>query len=489
VVVLERNETFGGALGTFKRGDLTIEGSLHEIDGFDDEDPKMPIVQALGIKDAVELVDVGDLYEARSPLLGEPFVLPADIDTAIAAATARFPRHGKGLEDYFRRLRKIRAAISVAIHKQDDKLWWIVNGPRLPRRFWPLLRAFPRSLGEVMAQDFGSDEAVKMALAANLQYYADDMERMWYAHYAAAQSSYHLGGGHYVRGGSSRLTDYLVSLIRDAGGEAHTGRRVTRILLDDGRAAGVEHESKDGGDSGRDTAPVIFGNAAPHVLADLVPVERRTEFMAPYADRPLSISLWTLALGFDRKPSEFGVNKYSTWIFPDWMRSLDHLKQSGPLFAESPAGREPALVFADYSSFDSGLPGPRYFGSVGCLDLIENWAGVGPDEERERKERWSDAIIQILDREFPGLGGAVVQRMVFTARNNRDYLNTPGGAVYGFAPRPPRWFFFKPRTPIKGLWIASSYGGFGGYTGAILSGGAAARAARKAAGPAGSRRS
>jgi phytoene dehydrogenase-like protein len=42
-----------------------------------------------------------------------------------------------------------------------------------------------------------------------------------------------------------------------------------------------------------------------------------------------------------------------------------------------------------------------------------------------------------------------------------------------------RRYFFRSRTPLKGLWLASAYGGFGGYTGAILSGAAAARSARK----------
>jgi hypothetical protein len=212
----------------------------------------------------------------------------------------------------------------------------------------------------------------------------------------------------------------------------------------------------------------------------MLPEEYHARFMAPYAQRPLSLSLWTLALGFDRKPSEFGVNSYSTWIFPDWMKSLDDLSQSGPLLGAPPSGRVPAFVIADYSFIDSGLPGPPYFASVGGLDVIDNWEGVGADEERERKERWSDAIIEVLDREFPGLGGAVVDRSLFTARSNRDYLNTPRGAIYGFAPEPPRRYFFKPRTSVRGLWLASAYGGFGGYTGAILSGAAAARGARKA---------
>jgi all-trans-retinol 13,14-reductase len=481
--VLEKNDTFGGAMGTFQRGSLTIEGSLHEIDGFDDKDPKLPVVEALGLTDHLDFVEVGDLYEVRSPALGEPFALPAPVERATAALVERFPAQEEGVRDYFRRIVSLHGALSIALQKQDEKLWWVVHGPMLPWRFWPILRDLRRSLGDVLHVHFGADEPVKFAVAANLQYFADSASGMWFPLYAAAQASYHIGGGHYVRGGSSRLADHLVSLIRNAGGEAHTGRRVTGILCEDGRVAGVEHAAKDAngavGEVARESAPVIFGNAAPHVLATMLPEEHRQKFMAPYNDRPLSLSLWTLALGFDRKPSEFGVSSYSTWMFPDWMKSLDDLSQNGPLLGAPPAGRMPAFVFADYSFIDSGLPGPPYFGSVGGLDLIENWEGLSPEEERERRDRWSDAIVELLDREFPGLAGAVVERMLFTARNNRDYLNTPRGAIYGFAPQPPRRHFFKPRTPVKGLWLASAYGGFGGYTGAILSGAAAARAARR----------
>jgi all-trans-retinol 13,14-reductase len=480
--VFEKNDTFGGAVGTFQRGSLTIEGSLHEIDGFDEEDPKLPTVEALGLKKALDFVEVGDLYEVRSPVLGEPFALPASIDVAAATVSERFPAQQKGVRDYFRRIVTVRTGLSLAFRKQDERLWWVLNAPRLPGRFWPLLRDMRHSLGDVMNQHFGGDEAVRFALAGNLQYFADDTRRLWFPLFAAAQASYHVGGGHYVRGGSSKLSEHLISLIRDAGGEAHTGRRVSRIAFSDGRVAGVEHAAKgeDGAGAERAFAPLIFGNAAPHSLAKMLPDEHQARFMAPYAQRPLSLSLWTLALGFDRKPSEFGVSSYSTWIFPEWMKSLDDLSQNGPLLGAPPSGRVPAFVLADYSFIDSGLPGPPYFTSVGGLDLIENWDGLSADEERERKNRWIDAIVAALDRQFPGLAGAVVERIFFTARNNRDYLNTPSGAIYGFAPQPPRRHFFKPRTPIKGLWLASAYGGFGGYTGAILSGAAAVRAARKA---------
>ena len=72
--------------------------------------------------------------------------------------------------------------------------------------------------------------------------------------------------------------------------------------------------------------------------------------------------------------------------------------------------------------------------------------------------------------------------MFLNARSMRNFLNTPDGAVYGFAPTPPQrgiWAGYprSPRTPIPGLYLASSFGGSGGFTGAMMSGAVAARTA------------
>jgi len=92
------------------------------------------------------------------------------------------------------------------------------------------------------------------------------------------------------------------------------------------------------------------------------------------------------------------------------------------------------------------------------------------DEKRARKERWMDRLIGDLDREFPGIAGAVVQREMSTAETMHQYLNTPGGAVYGFAPQgsPAEAFAFTPRTHIAGLWLASAFTFGGGFLGAMI---------------------
>ena len=60
----------------------------------------------------------------------------------------------------------------------------------------------------------------------------------------------------------------------------------------------------------------------------------------------------------------------------------------------------------------------------------------------------------------------------------RTYLGAPQGAVYGFAPVPPRALFGTlrrtPVTPVPGLYLASAYAEFGGYTGVIQSAAACA---------------
>ncbi|CAN5341773.1 hypothetical protein BH11PSE4_BH11PSE4_04770 [soil metagenome] len=92
---------------------------------------------------------------------------------------------------------------------------------------------------------------------------------------------------------------------------------------------------------------------------------------------------------------------------------------------------------------------------------------------REKRGRWQTAIIGYLDGHFPGLAAAVTVTSFNTALSVRQYLNAPAGAVYGFAPTPgaqPR----SPRTPLPGLYLASAYAGYGGYSGVIESAAACA---------------
>ena len=485
VLVLERNDTFGGAATVYRHNGLAIEASLHEIDGLDDEDPKIGLIRSLGLDRDLEFVDVGDLYEVRGGPVGAPFLLPHGYDKALAAAIARFPQHRSGLEEYFKRLAALRGAVSLAARHRFDRGWWLTHAPLAAGKLWPIYRYGRVTVGEAMRELFGDDEAVKFALAANLGYYHDDPERMLFLRYAIPQASFLAGGGHYIRGGSQALSDRLVALINKFGGTLEANREADHCRVVDGRIAGISHHARGGGDRHEDEAPIIFGNAAPHVLAAMLPAERRAAFLAPYTKRSLSSSLWTMSFGVNRSPREFGVHSYSTFIVPDWMTSLSQLREASGLMAEAPGARVPYYVLVDYKQIDSGLneTGPSVL-SLCSGDRFENWAPLSAETAKARKEQWMDCVIADLDRRFRGLAGAITHREMATAQTMHHYLNTPGGSVYGFAPDGTLLDALKqgPRTTIKGLWLASSYAGSGGFTGSMFGGAQAAWEAMQEAG-------
>jgi phytoene dehydrogenase-like protein len=484
VLVLERNDTCGGAATVYRHGPLAIEASLHEIDGLDSDDPKLPIFRSLGLDKDLAFVDVGDLYEVRGSQIGEPFALPCGMERALGAAIARYPHQSEALEDYFRRLAGARGAVALAAKHQNDPAYWLRHAPEAVRRLWPLLREGRATVTEVLDEIFGTDEVVKLALTANLSYFHDDPARMPFLRFAIPQASYLLGGGHYIRGGSQTLSNRLVELTTEADGVVETGRDVFALVFGGECVIGVAHHGRSQSDPRVEYAPVIFGNAAPGRLAEMMPESRRGAFLAPYAKRRPSISLWTLSLGLSRPPAEFGVRSYSTFILPSWMRTLGAMRDCGAILGEDAGRRLPPYAFVDYHRIDSGLnaAGP-YLGSLCGIDRLENWAHLSAEAKQARKTVWMDRLIAYLDREFPGIAKAVVHREMATAETLANYLNTPEGAVYGFAPEREgsNPLGMTARTAIKGLWLASAYVFGGGFTGAMIGGATAARDAIRTA--------
>jgi phytoene dehydrogenase-like protein len=409
--------------------------------------------------------------------------MPHGVEGAQAALTARFPRHEGAFRDYLDRIVAIRRVYSYVGRTKAWPRWRRLAAlPVFPLRTLPLLRSGKLSLADELERCFGDDEAAKLAVSAHIGYYGSDAARLWFPFWAVAQGSYHAGGGHYPHGGSRRLVEHLLGVIREAGGDAVPGRQLTQILVDDGRVAGIEHEARDGPDgSRRDRAPVVFGNAAPSALAEALPETERAAFSARYADFTPATSLFTLALGLDRPPRELGVGAWSTVIFPDWMDSLGDFPANVDLMATAPGSRNPYLVVVDYNAVDAGLPRPPYLLTVTGLDRAENWAG-DETEYHARREVWSRALLDIVEREFPGIAGSVVERDLTTGRSVAGYLNTPSGAVYGFATEPPRTGRVRPSreaTAVPGLFLASAFTHFGGYTGSIMGGALAFGAASR----------
>jgi phytoene dehydrogenase-like protein len=479
-LLIERNDSVGGAASTYSVGSLTVEASLHETtDPRDPADPKHHALSRLGLLDAVEWVPVGSLYEVRGGPIGTPLTLPDSFAGARAALRERFPTARTGVDALLGEMERLAVGLGP-LSRGRDAFQNPREGFSALAKLAPMVRHWRFSLGDMLRRHLGSDEGVKCALAANLPYYHDDPDRLWWVFFAVAQGGYLKSGGHYIRGGSQRLSDALAGVITGGGGEILLGRPATAIRLDsEGRPTGVVHGSRDGGDDVEAHAPVVVGNAAPAVLAGMLPETARPAFLALYTGQALSISLFSATFGLSVRPAELGLKSYSTFMLPSWMTSLAHYRDSSGVLGFLPDGRAPAMTVVDYSAIDSGFGGPPYPVSVVGPDRTSNWADLDVVAYRQKRQRWSEAIVAAIDREFPAFAEHVVASQLNTARSLANYLDAPGGAVYGFAPVPPcgpiwRGIPRSPKTPVAGLYLSSSYAGAGGFTGAINSGASAA---------------
>ncbi len=483
VCVIERNHALGGAASVFKVDDLTIEPSLHQTaDPRDPDEPKHAILTRLGILDEIEWVPIAPFHSVEGGIVGEPFELPVGFGPAREALAARFPQSKLGLSallDDMERTTLTVARLSAARenHSLGD-LWRAGLGLRGLPRDW---RA---SLAEVLQKRLGDDEGAKLAIAGNLGYYADAPERLAWPFFAVAQGGFLKSGGVYVKGGSHRLSLALAKVVTKSGGRVRLGREAIGIELGaDGRPVAVRHvDARSRGDEQRIAAPAVISNGAPDALAAMLESPAREAMQAAYAGRPLSVSLFTAHFGLKAPPAKLGLTGYSVVRLPPWLTSLADFGRCAELLASEPRGQLPVYALANYGAIDSGLGegGPTLVTAVG-VDRLENWTGLTRGAETHRREAWLDALQADLDRAYPGFGAAVQTRVFLNARAMRDFLGTPGGAIYGFAPLPfsrrlwsgaPR----SPRTPTPGLWLAGSFGGFGGYSGAMRAGADAAEA-------------
>ncbi len=481
VLVIERGNSVGGAASSYKAGDLFIEASLHKTSGPHDAlDPKHHALARAGVLDKVEWVATGALHEVRGGPLSSPFIVPDGFDAAKEALTARFPHARDGITTLLSDMDRISEALGKLAADTSDAS----QNPQAARAalaaMLPEIGGWDLSLAQRLQQAFGDDEALKCALAGNLWYYHDDPATLWWPFFAAGQAQLLRSGGRYVKTGSQRLSSALARIILRSEGCAVLLRRVVTVIQPaaDGKPGVITHEAKAGGDPQTIEAPVIISNAAPATAAALMPAVHGERLHDSYRGHRPSISLFALTLGLSKPPQEIGLTAYSTQLLPAWMTSLADYATGTTLFAGEPAERMPVMSLVNYAAIDSGIPSPPYIVSAVGPDSVDNWRGLERADYTARRARWQAAILANLDTVYPGLKDAVAASSFNTANSMVSYLNAPEGAAYGFAPLPPKDSdaLRSPRTVIERFYLASSYAGYGGYSGAIQAGKACADA-------------
>lgn len=441
ILLLEQHDRPGGCATTFKRKDFTMEVGLHEMDGLHPSDGKVKIFDDLGILNDITFLEVPEFY--RFVHGKTDLVMPHDRDKAIKMLKENFPTQAKGIDTYFERLMNARRINILERDKPDI------------------------SIGAYLDTLFTDDE-IKLLLLGNLGYFHDDPYSLSLKYFSIAEGSYFNGRANFIQGGSQKLSDKLVSIIREHDGSVLLHHKVSGIEANDSRIEKISFRNIMPGNHQdiEATAKEYVANAALPLIAGMIEGTAGKKLKDECAGLETGASLLTVYFGFGKSLKELGHRHYSTFVFDESVASPKDISNNN---RDDFSKR--SFTFVDYSQVDAKLaPEGKSVGAICCIDYLDDWAALDKAQYRQKKKQAESALTERLDQLIPGCTEHIEHVETGTAKTVQRYTLNPGGAVYGFAQVPDKPAI-KTLEEIENLSVASAWGKFGGgFSGAIFSG-------------------
>lgn len=453
VRVFEQHRVPGGYAHTFKRRGYTFDVSLHHIGGLDPGAMTHGILQSQGVLDKLRLHRRQSLFRAELPDL--TVVLPNGAQEVVEELSRLFPGERAGIERLFRFLPELKADV---IGPTMDPEFDVPLADRLTSQY------LDHTFGDLLSTHV-SDPRLITLLGQLWMYLGLPPSRSTATFTTCVFCSTFLEGAHHIRGGGQALSGALVERLRELGGECLTRTKVTRVLVEDRAAVGLELE---GGEAVRAQA-VVSGANPFQTFFELVPeaaisrvFRHRISRMEP------SLSVYSLYLGLDRRPSELGIEQdnfffdHGTDLDEAYRRTLEHEIDRTD------------WCLTSYESSDPGLA-PEGGGvlSVAEVTPARDWLELDGETYRQRKDEVRRRLLAKVLRRFPELEGHVKVEEFATPRTMKRYTSNHGGAIYGLAQTVEQSNSrrLRNRTPLPGLFLTGAWTwAGGGYEGAMMTG-------------------
>ncbi len=467
VLVLEQHWQAGGFTHAFRRHGWRWDVGLHYLGGLAPGGTTRALFD-LFTGGSVALAPLPDRYDVIH--CGQDhYAVPGDLARMEAELSARFPHEAAGLARYFALTRRINRSLGSALFAPSGPVWL---GALIRWTSWRTLRLSRRTTADVVA-DCVTDPALRHILVARWGDYGVPPAASSFGYHALVLGSYR-GGAWYPEGGGAVIARAVAGVLRANGGAIHTNCRVRRILVENGRATGVEIEDAHGATS-QLHAPLIVSDAG----------IRRTWALAGLPDPGLvnSPSAVTLYLGLSGDPQGLGINGANHWFVKPGATG-ERLASLADLVSDTPP-----MSFVSFSSVVEGAT-TKHTAQVMMLAEPEafsrwegtNWRARGAEYEALKAQITSAAIVR-LDRAFPGLAAMIAWQELSTPLTVARFTGHAGGSIYGAAVTPARLEArIGARTPIVGLLLTGADICTPGVQGAMMGGVFAAAATAGAAG-------
>ncbi len=470
VLVLERHYVAGGYTHVFKRPGCEWDVGVHYVG--DVSDPTRGLARLLSyiMQEGVEWAPMAPVYD-RLVCQGESFDFVAGSDGFVEAMAGYFPRERRAIQHYVALLKECQSAAQRYFAEKAIPPWLAtLVGPLLRRRF---ARLASRTTYDVLRGLTDSQKLIGVLTTQWGDYGLPPRASSFGAHALVAQ--HYLRGAAYPVGGASRIAAAIRPVIEAAGGKLLIRAEVRSILIERGRAVGVEMA-----DGRQIRAPlVISGVGLRGTAGSLLAPEHaaRLKIQAVLDQVPPSCAMVCLFVALDGDDRELAFERTNLWACP----TFDHDRNLARYTAD-PSQPFP-MVYLSFQSAKDPSFASRYPRTAAVQVLApvsyERFRGWEPSDRKHRgsdyaalKAELTDRLLERLYEHVPQTRGRVKHAELGTPLSTRHFAGHAQGETYGLAHSPERFLFRvpRPRTGIAGFYLTGVDIAMCGIGGALSSG-------------------
>ena len=468
VLVLERHDVAGGNMQVFRRHHgndwYEFDVGVHYIGECQPGGLFPTILDALGVGDRMHWrpLDPDGFDTLQFPDF--TFRVPAGWDEYERRLVEQFPTERAGIERCMRTLR------GVAEESRN-----VFGGERPTFDQWAM-----RPLSDLFDESELSSQPRAVIDHWSGLYAGGPQQTALLMH--AGIINHYMTGAFYPEGGGQMIAARLVQAVEATGGEVRTLSPVDHIVIEHGRAVGVELV-----DGTRLDAPLVVSNADyRRTIEHMVGREHVAPGTVAWAeDARMTLGLVCTYVVVDKVLDGPNTNYF---VFPDY--------RTDEMYAELDDGRLPEskLPFAyiaiasrkDPGNLELCPPGHTNFQIMTLAPRGYDFWGVeaGPadgepyrrnEAYRARKQEITDTLLDAAEALFGPLREHIVHIETATTLSHERYIHSTGGTSYGYMHSPDQVGDHRPdhRTEIEGLWVVgantvSGHGIAGGVTGGVF---------------------
>ena len=469
VCVLEQHYTAGGYTHSYERNGYEWDVGVHYIGD---------VGARTRTRRMFDFLSDGNLHWAPMADEYDRFYVGDKVFNAMAGKQAfrenlvrQFPAEEEAIKRYMEMLQQVSAALSERSMERTLKPWQRSIAAPIIR--WRTPDFMYRTTYDVLAELTDDQDLIATICGQWGDMGLPPKQSAFMVHAMIAR--HYLYGGYYPVGGSWRIAESIIPKIQGAGGEVFTYARVKSILVEDGRATGVEME-----DGHRIYCDVVVSSAGvANTFRGLVPED--VVSAAGYADkletvRP-SFAHLGVYIGLKGTAEEHQLPKTNFWIYPhnDYDAAVEafvHDKNAEfpVVYISFPSAKDPDYLERHPGTSTIEIVAPAPYAWFECWQGT-TWGKRGEDYEAF-KTALGERLMEHLYAKLPHLRGKVDYYEISTPLSTDWFSGYQHGELYGLDHTAERMQqdWLGPRTRIDGLWLTGQDTLTCGVTGAMMSG-------------------